>query len=119
MSERRRIFVDVEPRLLGDSLVALLEFVGVDDVVTAPSNGGGLGMRRFDAAVVTAAPEWLDTEVLIEVPGDDAARPPIGDALRCATPEQLLELLDRHCPAEVVRAELLRSDGPARTGGSL
>ena len=93
---RYRVLVAVEPRLLADSLVAVLELAGVDEVVTPDDAAPGAG--HVDVALVSdAAADSMGAEEVID--------------LRGATVEALLALLDARCPTGAPRSASLRSHG--------
>jgi hypothetical protein len=108
VGSRRRILVALEPRVLAEAVVEVLERIGLDDVVLAgPDLPGG----HFDAALLSGPRSHTDADLLIEVPvswgpsrlsGSDSESP-----IPVTTAAELAELLDRYCAADSSRVEHL------------
>jgi hypothetical protein len=66
-----RLLVDVQPRLLSDALIRILEKIGLDEVSTDTRPP-----QRFDAAIVTRPlPAHIESRLVITLPEHDSAAP--------------------------------------------
>jgi hypothetical protein len=106
----RRILVAVEPRLLGDALVAVLTEIGLDDVVRFDAE---VASGPIDVALVSDGAPAVRADLVLRVPSpDDLAHEGPGD-LRPASTRELIALLDRVCPARESRSDRIPTDlGP-------
>jgi hypothetical protein len=112
MPAPRRILVAVEPRLLGDTLSALLAEIGLDEVVRL---GTEAATGHIDLALVNDGSPSVRADLVLRVP--DSAELAVagrGD-LRPGSASELLAILDRVCPAGEPRRERLHD--PSMSGG--
>lgn len=109
---RRRILLDVQPRLLRDAIEVLLDSVGLDEVLVSDAGPADRSPMSFDAAILTVPTTHVTADVVIELPS--SAPGALGQVTSGArsehvalhTPSQLLSILDRVCPASAPRHAL-------------
>jgi hypothetical protein len=114
VADRRRILLAVEPRVLGDALAAVLDAVGLDDVLVSHTNGADGTSTHIDAAVVSDAASPVVADVVIHVPVRGSAHVSTrtrDDEVTLRTPEELLTILDHYCPAAAPRVPSVSADG--------
>jgi hypothetical protein len=117
VADRRRILLAVEPRVLGDALAAVLDSVGVDDVLVSGTKGADGTSMHIDAVIVSDSSTPVEADVVIHVPARGAAHvstPARDDEVTLRTPEDLLTILDRYCPATAPRVPSVSPDGAQR-----
>jgi hypothetical protein len=117
VADRRRILLAVEPRVLGDALAAVLDAVGLDDVIVNHTKGAHGTSMHIDAAVVSDDSVPVVADVVIHVPIRGSAHvstPARNDEVTLRTPEELLTILDRYCPSTAPRVPSTGADGAQR-----
>lgn len=121
---RPLVLVDVEPVLLGQLLVTILQAVGEDEVRSPSDLAPPSRRRRFSVALVSAAPTDGIAEVTVVLPPPGQTEGtvltktgPVPVDLRA--PLAVLEVLDRFCPAATPRCERAAQwDGRSETRGA-
>lgn len=108
MTARRRILLDVEPRVLRDALEQVLDSTGQDEVLVSDVPAADRSTMSFDAAIVTL-PNDVTADVVIELrsgAGGSLGRITSGggsEDVPLGSPQELLDLLDRLLPAAAAR----------------
>jgi hypothetical protein len=106
---RRRILLAVQPRILGDALAAVLDSVGLDEVLVSEPVAADRTSMSYDAAILSRPHAGVHADVVIEVAGvgDEARSHVVAGTLTedvdLSTPQQLLSVLDRFCPTTTPR----------------
>ena len=106
---RRRILLDVQPRVLRDALGEVLDSVGLDEVLVSEEEPADRSTMSYDAAIVSSTALDVDADVVIEL--DLTGMDTTGhvrtatavEVIDLRTPDQLLTLLDRLCPTTAAR----------------
>ena len=109
---RRRILLDVQPRVLRDALEQVLDSIGLDEVLVSDEEPADRSPMSFDAAILTIPASNIAADVVIELPSAEptslghVTAGSSSEDVDLRTPTQLLALLDRLCPAATPRDAL-------------
>jgi hypothetical protein len=108
---RRRILLDVQPRVLRDALEQVLDSIGLDEVLVSDEEPADRSPMSFDAAILTIPASNIAADVVIELPSAASSTGHVtagssSEDVDLRSPTQLLDLLDRLCPASTPRNAL-------------
>lgn len=119
---RRRVLVAVEPLVLEGAFAAILELIGMDDVVQFHVAGDRERRQLFDAAIVTGSfSDEARADVVITLPDVRRSGGPtnghrghvttaqLSDDVEIRDQGEVIRLLDEHVPAALPRSERLHA----------